>query len=115
MRTTYRRARPRRAPDREVCRWLPGNFRDKCWEHRGKRDSINKAFCAIDGIQDPAPASAGVGFSELFAQHPVIRELFENRLTHEYFGIPIGDSDGGSIGFMFDGDTLPVMAQGNLA
>ena len=78
-------------------------------------DAANKAFGAIDGVDDPAAAAAGFLAGALLAQQAVAGEgLFEPG-GEIALGLAVGHGDRREIGLGLHGDVPAVIAESDLA
>ena len=78
-----------------------------------ERNSVDKGFGAVDGVNDPAIAAASGNAWELFSQNGVIRVEMLDAVTDEQFGVAVGDGDGGFVGFGFDEQSIAAVVLEN--
>lgn len=63
-----------------------------------------EGFGVVDGIKDLDLFGVGVVVVEFFVDDVVCREFFGDEFVEKFFGIVIGGSDGGVVGFDFNGE-----------
>src|SRR5262245_23359026 len=79
------------------------------------RVAADEVARAVDGIDDPAAAIAGLLGGGLFSEDPVVGEEVLDDAGDEALAIAVGHGDGGEVRLGLKADTLIAVAEGDLA